>query len=123
MNEQKISKTVRYFAERTAQCKALAQQLAADDRADEAVFEKIRMNVYDIFSTIFSVAIKNAGQEDEQTVQFFLTRLQQIPGSWQTALALAEAHCETEKAHIERIKLETVAEIRKEFTQIWEGTA
>lgn len=120
MNDMKRENTASYFADRIAQYKKLAQELTFDDRADEAVFAKVRMNVYDIFSTIFSVAVKTAGQEDEKVVQFFLTRLQQIPQSWHTALANAEQHGDTEKAHIERIKLDAVAEIRKEVERIWE---
>ena len=120
MNELKRENTASYFADRIVQCNKLAQELASDDRADEAVFAKVRMNVYDIFNTIFSVAVKTSGQDDQKVVQFFLTRIQQIPQSWHTALANAEQHGETEKAHIERIKLDVVAEIKKEFERIWE---
>lgn len=120
MNDTKRENTASYFTDRIAQYKILAQELASDDRADEAVFAKVQMNVYDIFSTIFSVALKTSGQDDQKVVQFFLTRLQQIPQSWYTALANAQQHGETEKAHIERIKLDAVAEIRKEVERIWE---
>lgn len=120
MNDMKREKTVNYFANRIAQYKKLGQELTSDDRADEAVFAKVQMNVYDIFNTIFSVAVKTSGQDDQKIVQFFLTRIQQIPQSWHTALANAEKHGETEKAHIERIKLNVVAEIQKEFERIWE---
>ena len=120
MNDMKRENTVSYFADRIAQHKKLAQELTSDDRADEAVFAKVQMNVYDIFNTIFSVAVKTSGQDDQKIVQFFLLRIQQIPQSWRTALANAEQHGETEKAHIERIKLDVVAEIQKEFERIWE---
>lgn len=122
MNETKCKETFRYFAEQTENCKASAQQLRGDDREDEAVFAKIRLNVYNIFHTVFSVAVETAGQVDEQVVKFFLARLQQIPQSWHTALANAETHGETAKAHIERIKLEAVADIQREFERIWEVT-
>ena len=115
MNDMKREITVNYFADRIAQYKKLGQELTSDDRADEAVFAKVQMNVYDIFNTIFTVAVKTSGQDDQKIVQFFLTRIQQIPQSWHTALANAEKHGETEKAHIERIKLDVVAEIQKEF--------
>lgn len=120
MNDMKRENTVSYFADRIAQYKKLAQELTSDDRADEAVFAKVQTNVYDIFNTIFSVAVKTSGQDDQKVVQSFLTRIQQIPQSWHTALANAEKHAETEKAHIERIKLDVVAEIQKEFERIWE---
>lgn len=120
MNDMKRENTVSYFTDRIAQYKKLAQELTSDDRADEAVFAKVQMNVYDIFNTIFSVVVKTSGQDDQKIVQFFLTRIQQILQSWRTALANAEQHGETEKAHIERIKLDVVAEIQKEFERIWE---
>lgn len=122
MNETKRNETVRFFTDRIENCKSIAQQLRSDDREDEAVFARIQLNVYDIFNTIFSVAIKTAGQDDRKVVQFFLTRMQQIPQSWYTAQATAEQHDETERAHIEHIKLEVVAEIQKEFERIWEVT-
>ena len=119
MNETKRNETVRFFADRMENCKIIAQQLRSDDREDEAVFAKIQLNVYDIFNTIFSVAVKTCGQDDEKIVQFFLIRLQQIPQSWHTALQNAEAYGESGKAHIERIKLEVVTVIQKEFERIW----
>lgn len=123
MNDIKREKTVNYFADRIAQYKKLGQDLTSDDRADEAVFAKVQMNVYDIFNTIFSVAVKTSGQDDQKVVQFFLKKIQQIPQSWHTALANAEQHGETEKAHIERIKLDVIAEIQNEFGRIWEVSA
>lgn len=120
MNDMKRENTVSYFADRIGQHRKMVQELTSDGRADEAVFAKVQMNVYDIFNTIFSVAVKTSGQDDQKIVQFFLLRIQQIPQSWRTALANAEQHGETEKAHIERIKLDVVAEIQKEFERIWE---
>lgn len=120
MNEVKQNATVSFFADRIAHFKALAHSLSRDDREDEAVFAKVQMNIYDIFSTIFSVAVKTSGQDDDKVVQFFMTKIQQIPQSWLTAMDRAEQHGESEKAHMERIKLEAVAEIKKEFKRIWE---
>lgn len=120
MNEAKRKETIRFFADRMENCKTIAQQLRGDDREDEAVFAKIRLNIYHIFNSVFSVALETAGQDDEKVVQFFLSRLQLIPQGWHTALATAEEHGETEKAHIEGIKLDAVAEIQKEFARIWE---
>ena len=81
MNDMKRENTVSYFADRIAQYKKLAHELTSDDRSDEAVFAKVQMNVYDIFNTIFSVAVKTSGQDDQKVVQFFLLRIQQIPQS------------------------------------------
>ena len=123
MNTIKREETFHYFAEQTAHFKELSQSLAADQRNDEAVFAKIRMNVYDIFHAVFGAAVKTCGDDDEKVLRFFLTRLQQIPGSWHTALTAARQHNETEKAHIESIKLEAAAGIREAICRIWEVEA
>ena len=119
MNEIKIKHVHDYFEEKIAACRADIVALYADHRGDEAAFVKVKMNVYDIFATVFSAALKNSG-DDVQLCQFFLARLSQIPQNWHTSLANAEAHGEVEKAHIEHIKLDTADEIQRTFTSIWE---
>ena len=44
-----------YLEERIAACRQKEAALVADSRADEAVFEKIRANVYEIFLTIWNM--------------------------------------------------------------------
>lgn len=121
MNEQKIERTASYFSDQINRCQTQAQALTLDDRMDEAVFAKIEMNVYKIFSTVFSAAISATGQDEQALVQFFLTRIHQIPLSWHAAMEKAQLHEETEKVHIERIKLAAVEQIEREFEKIWEG--
>jgi len=121
MNEQKTKQTMDFFAGKIACFQAQAKTLTEDNRADEAVFAKIRGNVYDIFRTVFSAGLNSAGQDGEKAVQFLCAKLRQIPESWRTALKNAEAHGQVEKAHIERIKLETVETIHAEIQKIWEG--
>ena len=43
-----------------------------------------------------------------------MKKLHAIPAAWEESLRLAEEHGDTEKAHIERIKLATSAEIMQE---------
>ena len=57
MMEAKLTVLDRWFEEQIALCGQRRQALLADDRADEATFEKIRANVYDIFRTVLSVAL------------------------------------------------------------------
>lgn len=120
MNKLKHSKVNSYFDEKTAACKAEAKALELDERRDEAVFAKIRLNVYDIFRTVFSVAVNSAGGDDSKVAAFFLTKIDQIPGNWRTSLELARQHRNSEKAHLEQIKLDTTEQIRKSFERIWE---
>lgn len=120
VEERKRELTERYFADRIEEYRNRARELRADDREDEAVFARVQMNVYEIFQTVFSVAVKNAGQEDSRVVSFFLTRIRQIPENWRRALALEEQQGNPEKAHIEGLKLAVAREIQGEFERIWE---
>lgn len=120
MNNTNRADTIRYFSQTISFFQNQALELASDDRTDEAVFARVQMNVYDIFRTVFSVALKTAGEDDDQAVQFFMNKLNQIPQSWHTSLSDAERHGDTDKAHIERLKLEAVSQIRKKFEEIWE---
>ncbi len=101
-------------------CKARSSALAADSRKDEAVFEEIRGNVYDIFRTVFQVGQKQLPENKEVQLRFFRERLDAIPKSWQTSLDTARQHGDSRKAVIEEIKLEAVAHIRQFLSESWE---
>lgn len=58
MTGKKTAEMDRWLEEKIRRCGRRSQTLRADDRADEAAFEKIRANVYDIFRTVLSVAEK-----------------------------------------------------------------
>ena len=121
--EQKTEMMNAFFAERVDACNAREKELEADGRGDEAVFEKIRANVYDIFRTVLSAAGKACKGDTEAVRRFFGGRLAQIPADWGTALENAEAHGDTARAQIERIKLEAAEDIRAYFRQVWEEEA
>lgn len=95
------------------------QTLNKDGRTDEAVFARVRMNIWGIFKAV----LQAAGDDERKAAEFFLVKLEQIPKNWHTSLLAAEAHGDTEKAHIEQIKLDAAAEIRNAFLQIWEVEA
>ena len=91
------------------------------DRADEAAFEKIRANVYDIFRTVLSVAEKTCGDEEDAVRDFFARRAQTIPAGWAAAYEKAKEHHDPVRLQIEKLKLDTVGEVRTQFKKIWEG--
>ena len=121
MKEQR-RKFAAYFDERIAACKQRGQLLAEDDRVDEGNFEKVRAIVYEIFKTILSVAERVCGEEDGAKRDFFLQKAEQIPTSWAASYEKAKQSGDVEKMHIERIKLDTVQEIKDMCMRIWEGT-
>jgi len=110
-----------YFDEKIAACERKKEALAKDERADEAVFERIRANVYDIFKAMLRVGIRQSGGEDEVVKCFFLEKIEQIPASWHDSYSKAEQYGDAEKEQVEIVKLEAVKEIRTAFEQIWEA--
>ena len=99
----------KFLNEQAEACKARAAALTADNRQDEAVFEKIRGNVFEIFT-----AVLNAARKQSDPVDFFRRQLTAIPANWEAALEKAEAHGDEAKAHTERIKLDAVRAIREQ---------
>lgn len=97
-----------FLTEQAAACKRSAAALTADDRCDEAVFEKIRANVYEIFASVLAAAQKTA-----DPAAFFRARLADIPASWEAALEKARSHGDEARAHTETVKLDVVRAIRE----------
>lgn len=120
MIEQKISKLNRYFEEQIAMCSQRNKELIADDRTDEATFEKVKANVYDIFRTILSVAIKNNKGDFDAVRIFFVEKTEQIPSSWVDSYEKAKQHNDVVKMSVEQIKLDTISEIKEYFEKVWE---
>lgn len=118
--KKKIDELTAFFDAGIACCAKREKELIADERKDEANFEKIRANVYNIFHTILGVAVKTCGEDAGAVRSFFLKQLDQIPASWSAAYEAAKQHGDDEKLQIEEIKLAVVREIRTEFSKIWE---
>lgn len=121
MMELKLSKMNHFFNEKICICEQRKKDLQADDRMDEAVFEKVKLNVYDIFRTILSVSIKSCENNPEKVEHFFMLKTEQIPVNWITAYEKAEQNHDIIKMQIEKIKLDTIGEIKEKFRSIWEG--
>lgn len=96
-----------FLTEQAAICRAKAVALTEDQRCDEAIFEKIRCNVFEIFAAV----LKTAEKQPEPMV-FFRRQLDAIPASWEAACQKAKAHGDENRAHTENVKLEVVRTIR-----------
>ncbi len=99
-----------YLTEQADLCKKQAAALTADNRGDEAVFEKIRANVYEIFTAVLTTA-----QKQPVPMDFFRRQLAAIPANWEAALEKARTHGDDAKAHTETLKLEAVRAIREKL--------
>lgn len=114
----KLEDFERWLKEQNEECGKKQKMLFEDDRTDEAVFEKIKANVYDVFSTVLSVAVRTGKGELNEVKQFFLTKTEQIPANWSTSYAKAKEQDDTEKMQIEAIKLETIEKIKEKFEAV-----
>lgn len=119
--KQKIENMTAYLDAAIARCAEREKALIADERKDEAIFEKIRANVYNIYRTILGVAAQNCGGDEGRVREFFMKQIDHIPASWRATYETAKQHNDTAKVQIEEIKLAVVQEIKTEFTKIWEG--
>lgn len=109
-----------YFNKKVLDRKALARTLADDGRVDEADFAKIELNIFELFHTVFSAALKASGDDDRAVGDFFLAKLEEIPRNWREAFEKAQSYGNVEKAHVESIKLAAAGDIRTAFLNIWE---
>lgn len=106
-----------WLTDKAAACEARRAALAADGRGDEAKFERIRVNVYDLFRTA-AQAIHRAQPDEAAAWRMFAQRLDDIPAAWQRSLDVAREHGDAEKAHIERVKLEAAEDIRRGYAAL-----
>lgn len=121
MTEMKQKAFAAWLDGQIALCKERRQALLTDERRDEATFEKVRANVYDICRTLFAVAQRTCEGDAEAASRFFLLKTGQIPQSWAAAYERAKRHGDAEKMAIEKLKLETVEEVKAAFTAMEEG--
>lgn len=118
MMEDKQMEFVAWFDKQIAACGKRQKELLADDCADESDFEKIKANIYDVFRTIFSVALRNGNGDADAVNRFFLLKMEEIPSNWKMSYDKAKQHDDVHKMRTEEIKLETAWEIRAAFERI-----
>lgn len=107
---------ISWLDEAIADSRSRQQTLRQEYRQDEAVFEKVQENVYDIFRTVLSVALRQHGDSAEARA-FFDLRLEQIPAAWLSSLQQALRHGDDRKAHTEQLKLQALAAVKA----AWQG--
>lgn len=86
-----------------------ANALAADSRQDDADFAKIQANIYEICATIGNVVCKFAPEGQREAL--YRQKLADLPRNWRVALEAAEAHGNTQRATVEHLKLDALADV------------
>jgi len=120
MNTETVSRMNSYFDEQIALCAQKEKALLLEGRTDEANFEKVRANIFDVFRTVLSAAMKAAKGDSQAAKRFFEEKMAQIPANWESAFEKAKLHNDTVRMHIEQIKLDAIREIRETFSRIVE---
>ena len=121
MNTENVSKMNSYFDEQIALCAQREKALLSEGRMDEANFEKIRANIFDVFRTVLCAAMKAAKGDSQAAKRFFEEKMVQIPANWEAACEKAKLHNDAVRMYIEQIKLDAIREIRETFSKIVEG--
>lgn len=120
MNHVKRTQTIRFFEQQIELYQTQIQTLTADHRMDEANFVKIQLNIFSLFHSVFTAAIRICGDDDVQLRKFFQEKMQQISQNWSDSLKKAQSYDCTEKAHIEQLKLTAADQICEALYAIWE---
>ncbi len=101
-----------------------AQTLEAENRQDEANLEKIRRNVYGIFTSLANADWAQAQRAADPAVSFVqlhTQRFERFPEPWRKRLEAAQSHGDVITQTIEETKLKTVAAIWRLFEETGES--
>lgn len=89
-----------------------------ESKKDEAVFEKIKGNVADIYFKMINVSLKKSKGNYDKFVEAYIDYLNKISTPWKENLEKAEAHNAFEEAAIEKIKLDVWENIKSKFFEM-----
>lgn len=117
---EKQKEFITWLDSQIAACEKRREKLLADERSDESDFEKIKANIYDIFRTVFNVSLKTGDGDADAAEHFFLLKAEEIPANWKKAYDSAKQHNDVQKMLTERLKLETMQDIKAAFERIRE---
>lgn len=103
------------------QCEVTESSLKADDRLDEALIEKIKGNIADIFLTVFEVSYKQttaAGGDAQMLINKFSDFFVKIPATWKASLEDAKEEDDFETIYKEEAKIAMANHIQAEFKKL-----
>lgn len=113
-----MKRFIEYIDKSVEQLQQEEKMLATTDRKDESNLVKIRINVYGICKSDYQVFAQSKANEELKST--YLKKLDSLAVGWQEARDKAQKFQAVDKVVIEEIKLQTLADIRLEFLEIWE---
>ena len=109
--KQKMERIHAFLKKEAEGCISRAAELKADHRVDEANFERIRANVFEIFYTVLQTAQKVC-EDDAAAFSFFLKKTEEIPRNWAVQYEKAKRYGDVKNEKTEEIKLAAMQQIR-----------
>lgn len=112
--------------EKKEKCKKRCDDLTKDNRKDEADLEKIKLNIYDIFTTFIDVTKRQILKKEhidessryEAFCNEYLQTFDKIPESWRLKLEKARENNAVIDIVIEETKLSIVSELKSIFSNL-----
>ena len=103
-----------FLAARIAESNAEIAALQAEGRTDDAVFAKVRANIYTVCQTVSNVHMNRPGGGTD-AVRAQLTRFE---NEWGAALQKAKENGDVEKTAVEETKLAALSEVTAKFCEV-----
>jgi len=94
-----------------------AKNFEENYRQDDAIFVKIKINVYDVCKTVFGVFMKTKPQES--FAEEYIRKLDEFREIWSASKEKAEKFGDSKKSAVEEAKLCVLAEIKEKFVVLW----
>lgn len=120
MGSEKSERFIHYLDDRTLAAQDDTLRLIADSRKDEADFQKIRANIFQVIKTIFQASAR-VSEEETERIRFVSSRLALFEETWKASRAKAREHDDDLKVLQEETKLKALTEIQDTFRTIWEA--
>lgn len=107
-------------------CKLKCNELTNDNRKDEADLEKIKLNIYDVFTTLIGATQKQilTKKDIEEALKYdafcntYLQTFDKIPQNWRDKLEIAKDNNAVIEIVIEETKLSVASELKSIFTNL-----
>ena len=118
--EQRLLRYLEAIAASKARSDEQIRSLETEGRQDEANLEKIRRNVYDIFTALANADAAQARKESDPAEAFqriHTVRFDRFPEPWRQRLEKAATHGDVVTQTIEETKLKTVARLWTMFQE------
>ena len=106
-----------YIETKIMELAAESKNLDENYRQDDAVFVKIKANVYDVCKTVFSVFEKT--KKESSLYNDYINKQYEFEKTWSDSADKAKEFGDAKKLVAEEAKLEALADIKAKFIELW----